>query len=132
MHWFSRVALSLVIGSIVAAAAQTLQSAFGSPHIWISISIGIAATAYSFFKALLDASKIILEIRKLRYEVDNLQRAEKEIENLVRPATPEERSRYVSSVERRLNVHWTVEQERDRLSAQAFIEQECDEKGKNE
>jgi hypothetical protein len=130
MHWFSRVVLSALIGSIVAAAVQTFQSLVATPRIWISVVVGISAAVYSFFKALLDLNKLILEKQKLRYEVDNLQRAEKERQNLVRLATPEERSRYVSRVEGKLNVHWTVQQERDRLSAQAFIEREYDDEGK--
>jgi hypothetical protein len=128
MHWISRAVLSLLVGSIVAAAAQTFQGLLATPRVWISVGVGIAAAAYSFFKALLDLNKVILENQKLRYEVKSLEAAEKERQTLVRPPTPEERELYPSPAERKLRAYWKVQENRDRLSAQSFIARSFEEK----
>jgi hypothetical protein len=89
--------------------------------------IGAVAGGYAFFKGLLDFNKLILENKKLRHEVAELRRAERQRNSLVQLATPEEQRQFPSLTERKVRRYWKVEERRKYLDAVRFIDREDEE-----
>jgi len=118
------VAVALLVGAISALVARYFQL-----QTFISLLIGLVVTAAVFVAEVLDFVKKPLELWKLRLEIAKLRReakdaaqAQQEGNRLVRPATPEEITKYgVSYSERKLEIYIQVENDREKLEAKTFI-----------
>jgi hypothetical protein len=116
--------LSILLGG--AAFALARYFAF---QALISLGIGAAVSVLTFISGALDFVKKWLEIRKLKREVDKLDRERRDSEksaqdknNLVRLATSEETKTYgVSILERKLEIYRRLEEEKETLRMRTFL-----------
>ena len=100
--------LALLVGIGFGFAIFGCLQYYFKPEFWISIAVSVLGGLYSAIVPLLDLVKKVYEVRKLRYEVRDLQRkdeaAEREKNSVILAPSVEHVERYgQSETERAIN-----------------------------